>query len=77
VEAKEYLLSSIEKAEKGIRAFNIRPRYLHILKRRVEKRKTSADIVKRWFRRGDSEEERIAYLVNRVWEHTRKNKCII
>ncbi|MCD6447974.1 MAG: hypothetical protein J7L58_02875 [Thermoplasmata archaeon] len=77
VEAKEYLLSSIEKAEKGIRAFNIRPRYLHILKRRVEKRKTSADIVKRWFRRGDSEEERIAYLVNRIWEHTRKNKCII
>ncbi len=77
VKAREYLLSSIEKAEKGVRTFGIRPRYLHILRRRVEKGKTSADVVKRWFKRGDSEEERIAYLVNRIWEHTKKNKCII
>lgn len=77
IATKNYLMDCIEKAEKGIKAFGIRPRYLHILRRRVEKKKTSADIIKRWFRKGDDEKEKIAYLVNRIWEYTKKNKCII
>ncbi|HDN50919.1 MAG TPA: hypothetical protein ENG06_04000 [Thermoplasmatales archaeon] len=78
VPAKTYLLECIEKAEKGLQALDAHPRYLHLLKRRVRKRKTCADVVRKWYRRSSgSVDERVASLVNRVWEHTRKNDPIL
>lgn len=78
VPARDYLIESIEKAEKGIKTLGCRPRYLDIIRRRVEKRKTSGDVIRRWFERKEgSIEERVAYLVNRIWEHTRKNSPLV
>ena len=77
VKARDYLMKSFEKAEKGIKSFDARPRYLHIMKRRGMKAKTSADVIRKWFRKGDDEKEKIAYLVNRVWWHTRRNLPVI
>lgn len=74
----QYLMECIEKAEKGLKALDVMPRYLHILRRRIRRRKTSADILKRWFERREGEmEEKISYLVNRIWEKTKKNQPLI
>ncbi len=79
ISTKDYLKQCLEKAEKGVRYFYDHPRYLHILKTRVEKRRTSADVIRIWYKRmeGESEEEKIAKLVNRIWRHTLKNKPIL
>ena len=73
---KEYLSQCIERAEKGLEELDTKPRYIQCLKRRVKKRKVSADVIRGWYRRG-SEGDKVAYVVNRVWEHTRKNRPII
>ena len=72
----QYLMECIEKGEKGLKALDVMPRYLHIL-RRIRRRKTSADILKRWFEREGEMEEKISYLVNRIWEKTKKNQPLI
>ncbi|RLF46623.1 MAG: hypothetical protein DRN29_04900 [Thermoplasmata archaeon] len=77
ISIRDYLMENIEKAEKGLKSLDVQPRYLQILKRRIIRKKTPADVIRRWFRRGDDEKERIAYLVNRIWDHTRKNRPII
>jgi len=73
---REYLGQCIERAEKGLEELDTKPRYIQCLKRRVKKRKVSADVIRGWYRRG-SEGDKVAYVVNRVWEHTRKNRPII
>ena len=79
ISTQEYLRECIEKAEKGIRYFYDHPRYLHILKTRVERKKTSADIIRNWYKKmeGETEEEKIAKLVNKIWKHTLKNKPLL
>ncbi|RLF50053.1 MAG: hypothetical protein DRN24_07205, partial [Thermoplasmata archaeon] len=79
IPVKEYLLDGIKKAEKGIEYFYDHPRYLHILKTRVEKKTTSADVLRRWYKKleGESIEEKVAKIVNRIWRHTLKNKPIL
>ena len=79
ISTKDYLKQCLEKAEKGVRYFYDHPRYLHILKTRVERRKTSADMIRIWYKRmeGEKEDERIAKLVNKIWRHTLKNKPIL
>lgn len=78
VYVKKHLLESIEKAEKGIKLFDTQPRYLNILRRRVRKGKTCADVIRRWYRRNaDSIDERIAEVVEKIWRHTRKNQPIL
>jgi len=76
---KEYLKECIKKAEKGIEYFYDHPRYIHILKTRVEKKTTSADILRRWYKKLENEpvEEKIAKIVNKIWKHTQKNKPIL
>ena len=76
VDVRRYLAQCIERAEKGLEELDTKPRYINCLKRRVRKRRSSADVIKGWYRRG-SEGDKIAYLVNRVWEHTIKNRPII
>ncbi|MCD6481139.1 MAG: hypothetical protein J7L31_02560 [Thermoplasmata archaeon] len=73
---RDFLTQCIEKAEKGLEELDTKPRYIHCLKRRVRKKRVSADVVRGWYRRG-SEGDKIAYVVNRVWEHTKKNRPII
>ena len=77
--ARDYLKECIEKAEKGINYFYDHPRYLPILKSRIEKKINSSDVIRRWYKRyeGETEEEKIAKIVNRIWKHTVKNKPII
>ncbi len=77
ISIRDYLMENIEKAEKGLKSLDAQPRYLQILKRRIIRKKTPADVIRRWFRRGGDEKEGIAYLVNKIWEHTIKNRPII
>ena len=79
VSAKDYLKECIEKAEKGIEYFYDHPRYLHILKTRVEKKTTSADVLRNWYKKLEDEtvEEKIAKIVNKIWKHTKRNKPIL
>ncbi|RLF26976.1 MAG: hypothetical protein DRN01_03580, partial [Thermoplasmata archaeon] len=79
ISTQEYLRECIEKAEKGIKHFYDHPKYLHILKTRVERKKTSADIIRNWYKKmeGETEEEKIAKLVNKIWKHTLKNKPLL
>jgi len=74
IAAINYLMESIEKAEKGIKSLDTNVRYLHIIRRRIRKKKSCADTIKRWFARKEEPEEKIAYIVNRVWEYTSKNQ---
>lgn len=78
VDVKDYLMKGIEKAEKGIKTLGCNPRYLNIIRRRVKKRRTSGDVIRRWYRKsGGSVDEKVASLVNKIWEHTRKNTPIV
>lgn len=78
VYARKYLMECIEKAERGIKLLDSQPRYLNILKRRVRKGKTCADVIRRWYKRnGDSIDERVAEVVEKIWKHTRKNQPIL
>ncbi|MCD6367545.1 MAG: hypothetical protein J7L45_00500 [Candidatus Aenigmarchaeota archaeon] len=78
IDVKEYLLEGIKKAEKGLKLLGFKPKHLNIIKRRVEKRKTSGDVIKRWFEKRDGDvNEKVAYLVNRIWKHTKDNKPIV
>ena len=76
VPVRRQLMEGIGKAEKGLRALDSNPRYLRVLKKRVIKKKTSADIIRRWYERAN-ENNKIEYLVNKIWEHTKKNRPII
>ena len=79
ISAKNYLMETIKKAEKGIEYFYDHPRYLHILKTRIAKKTTSADILRRWYKKleGKTVEEKVATIVNKIWRHTLKNKPIL
>ncbi|KAA0000332.1 MAG: hypothetical protein FE047_01680 [Thermoplasmata archaeon] len=78
INVKDYLSMNIEKAEKGIESLDSKARYLHILKRRIKKRKTSSDVIKRWYKRCSGNiHERVGELINKIWEYTRKNKPIL
>lgn len=78
VDVKDYLMKGIEKAEKGIKTLGCNPRYLNIIRRRVKKRRTSGDVIRRWYRKsGGSVDEKVTSLVNKIWEHTRKNTPIV
>lgn len=78
IDVKDYLMNGIEKAEKGIKTLGCNPRYLNIIKRRVKKRRTSGDVIRRWYRKSSgSVDEKVASLVNKIWEHTRKNEPIV
>lgn len=78
IEARKYLMECIEKAERGIKSLDTYPRYLNILKRRVGRKMVSADVIRRWYNKGSgSTEEKVEELVNRIWEHTVKNKPVI
>jgi len=78
IDVKDYLMSGIEKAEKGIKTLGCNPRYLNIIKRRVKKRRTSGDVIRRWYGKSSgSVDEKVASLVNKIWEHTRKNEPIV
>jgi len=78
IPTKDYLMESIEKAEKGLKTLGCKPRYLDLIKRRVQKKRTSGDVIRRWFERSNgSIEERVAQLVNKIWEHTRKNRPLV
>ncbi|RLF56902.1 MAG: hypothetical protein DRN27_08850, partial [Thermoplasmata archaeon] len=79
ISARDYLRECIEKAEKGINYFYDHPRYLSILKTRIEKKTNSADVLRRWYKHleGESQKEKIAKIVNMVWKHTLKNKPIL
>ena len=76
IDARDYLIQCIERAERGLEELDTKPRYIQCLKRRVKKKKASADVIRGWYRRG-SEGDKIAYVINRVWEHTKKNRPII
>ena len=76
IPVKKQIGESIEKAEKGLKALDSNPRYLRVLKKRLIKKKTSADVVRRWYERAN-ENNKIEYLVNKIWEHTRKNSPLI
>jgi gamma-glutamyl:cysteine ligase YbdK (ATP-grasp superfamily) len=78
VDVKDYLIDGVEKAEKGVKTLGCKPYYMNIIRRRIRKRRTSGDVIRRWYGRGDGQvEERVASLVNRIWEHTRKNVPIV
>ncbi|RLF63943.1 MAG: hypothetical protein DRN31_01355, partial [Thermoplasmata archaeon] len=78
IDVKDYLMNGIEKAEKGIKTLGCNPRYLNIIKRRVKKRRTSGDVIRRWYGKSSgSVDEKVASLVNKIWEHTRKNEPIV
>jgi len=77
IEIKTHMMEAINKAGKGIKSLDAEAKYLDILRRRVRKRKTAADVIKRWYAKGDDTEERIANLVEKVWEKTRKNQPLI
>ena len=78
VDVKDYLMNGVEKAEKGVKTLGCKPRYMNIIRRRIRKRKTSGDVVRRWYGKGSgAAEERVASLVNKIWEHTRKNSPIV
>jgi len=77
VSALNYIMEGIEKAEKGIKSLDTNVRYLNIIRRRIKKRKSCADTIKRWYAKNDELEEKIAYIVNRIWNHTSKNKPLI
>ncbi|MCD6474055.1 MAG: hypothetical protein J7K47_04020 [Thermoplasmata archaeon] len=77
VSVSNYMMEGIEKAERGIKALDTNARYLNILRRRVKRKKSCADTIKRWYARKDDVEEKIAYIVNRVWQHTSRNQPII
>ena len=66
----KYMAENIEKAEKGIKSLDTNVRYLNILKRGIKRKKSSADIIRRWYNR--SNEEKVAYIVNKIWEYTKK-----
>ena len=72
-----YIMEGMEKAEKGIKALDTNVRYLNILRRRIKRKKSCADTLKRWYAKNDDVDEKIAYIVNRVWKHTSKNQPLI
>jgi len=76
IPVKKQIGESIEKAEKGLKVLDSNPRYLRVLKKRLIKKKTSADVVRRWYERAN-ENNKIEYLVNKIWEHTKKNSPLI
>ena len=47
------MAENIEKAEKGIKSLDTNVRYLNILKRRIKRKKSSADIIRRWYNRSN------------------------
>lgn len=77
VDVKNYLTVGVEKAEKGIKTLGCKPRYMNMIRRRIRKRRTSGDVIKRWYGRSGEVDERVASLVNKIWEHTRKNVPIV